>query len=64
MRPERLKEARAEREKGAITPDELRNIEDEEIVKIIRQQEEVRPEARDRRRVPPLVVAFRLLRSI
>lgn len=41
LRPERLKVARAEREKGAITPEQLRAIEDEEIVKIIRKQEDV-----------------------
>ena len=41
LRPERLKEARARREKGEITPGQLKAVEDEEIVKLIRKQEEI-----------------------
>src|SRR5262245_49000709 len=41
LRTTPLKEARARREKGAITPAQLRAVEDEEIRKIIRKQEEV-----------------------
>src|SRR5262245_28402285 len=41
LRTAPLKEARARREKGQITPDELERIEDEEIKRIIRKQEEV-----------------------
>jgi 5-methyltetrahydropteroyltriglutamate--homocysteine methyltransferase len=41
LRPARLKEARAKREKGEITPAQLRSIEDEEIRQVIRKQEDV-----------------------
>ena len=38
LRPARLKEARARHEKNEIGADELRAIEDEEIVKIVRSR--------------------------
>jgi 5-methyltetrahydropteroyltriglutamate--homocysteine methyltransferase len=41
LRPAALKEARAKRQKGEITADQLKAIEDREIEKIIRKQEEV-----------------------
>ena len=41
LRPAALKEARAKREKGAISPAELKAIEDREIEKIIAKQEEI-----------------------
>ena len=41
LRTAPLKDARARREKGQITPAELKKIEDEEIKKVIRKQEEV-----------------------
>ena len=41
LRTAPLKDARAKREKGQITPDQLKKVEDEEIKKIIRKQEEV-----------------------
>jgi 5-methyltetrahydropteroyltriglutamate--homocysteine methyltransferase len=41
LRPAALKEARAQREKGAITAAELKAVEDREIEKIIRKQEEI-----------------------
>src|SRR6188508_1119528 len=41
LRPAALKEARAKRESGAITPAQLKEIEDREIQKIIRKQEEI-----------------------
>ena len=41
LRPERLKEARARREKGEITAAQLRTVEDEEIKKLIKQQEDI-----------------------
>jgi 5-methyltetrahydropteroyltriglutamate--homocysteine methyltransferase len=41
LRPAALKEARAKREKGAITAAELKAVEDREIEKIIRKQEEI-----------------------
>ncbi len=41
LRPAALKEARAKREKGAITAAELKAIEDREIEKIIKKQEEL-----------------------
>src|SRR5882724_812763 len=41
LRPAPLKEARAKREKGEITAAQLKEIEDREIEKIIKKQEEV-----------------------
>jgi len=41
LRTAALKEARAKRERGEIDADALRAVEDEEIVKLIRKQEEV-----------------------
>ena len=41
LRTAALKEARAKRERGEIGPDALRAIEDQEIIKLIRKQEEV-----------------------
>lgn len=41
LRTPALKEARAKREGGEITPDQLKAVEDEEIRKIVRRQEEV-----------------------
>jgi 5-methyltetrahydropteroyltriglutamate--homocysteine methyltransferase len=41
LRTAPLKQARAKREKGEITPDALKEIEDREIEKVIRKQEEV-----------------------
>lgn len=38
LRPERIKEARAKREQGAITADELRKAEDTEIEKVVHKQ--------------------------
>ena len=50
--------------RAQITAEQLKAVEDAEIKKIIAQPGRVRPEARDRRRVPPLVVALRFpLRS-
>src|SRR5258707_738647 len=41
LRPTGLKEAREKRAKGAITPAELRAVEDREIERVIKKQEEV-----------------------
>src|SRR5712692_5392738 len=41
LRPAALKEARAKREKGAITAAELKTVEDREIDKIIAKQQEI-----------------------
>jgi methionine synthase II (cobalamin-independent) len=41
LRPAPLKEARAKREKGEITAGELKQVEDREIEKVIKKQEEV-----------------------
>src|SRR6266540_5310719 len=41
LRPASLKEARAKRQKNEITADELRKVEDREIEKIVRRQEEI-----------------------
>ncbi|WP_438297723.1 5-methyltetrahydropteroyltriglutamate--homocysteine S-methyltransferase [Sporosarcina sp. FA15] len=40
LRPERLKQARLQRETGDITAEELRTIEDEEITKLVEKQKE------------------------
>src|SRR4249919_3048504 len=41
LRPAPLKQARAQREKGEITAAQLRQVEDREIEKVIKKQEEV-----------------------
>src|SRR5258707_11855766 len=41
LRPAALKEARAKREKGAITQAQLKSVEDREIEKIVKKQEEL-----------------------
>src|SRR4029078_13151907 len=41
LRPAALKEARAKRAKGEITAEALRQVEDREIEKVIKKQEEV-----------------------
>src|SRR3954463_7393971 len=41
LRPAPLKEARAKREKGEITAEQLEQVEDREIEKIIKKQEDV-----------------------
>jgi len=41
LRPAALKEARAKRAKGDISPDALKAVEDREIEKVVRKQEEV-----------------------
>ena len=43
LRTAPLKEARAKREKAEINPDQLKAVEDDEIEKIIKKQEEVGP---------------------
>ena len=63
LRPPRIKEARARLEKGEITAEDLRKAEDLEIEKVVHKQASHRPEARDRRRIPPLLVAFRFSRQ-
>lgn len=40
LRPERLKQARLQRENGEITAEDLRKIEDEEIIKLVAKQKE------------------------
>ena len=64
LRPPRIKEARARLEKGEISADDLRKVEDSEIEKVVHKQASDRPEARHRRRIPPLLVAFRLSQVI
>ena len=59
LRPAALKEAREKRAKGEITPAELKAVEDREIERVIKKQEEVGLQGRHRRRVPPLLVAPR-----
>ena len=63
LRPPRIKEARARLEKGEISADDLRKAEDIEIEKVVHRQASTGLEARHRRRIPPLLVAFRLSRQ-
>jgi len=51
LRPPRIKEARARLEKGEISADDLRKVEDMEIEKVVHKSGFDRPEACDRRRV-------------
>ena len=41
LRPERLKEARLQKQNGEITAEQLRSIEDEEIIRLVKKQKEV-----------------------
>ena len=41
LRPQALKEAREQRARGEITPAELKAVEDREIKRVIKKQEEV-----------------------
>ena len=41
LRPKALKDARAQREKGEITPEQLKAIEDREIAAVIKKQEDI-----------------------
>ena len=41
LRPAALKEARAKRERGEITADQLTAVEDREIERVVRKQEEI-----------------------
>ena len=57
-----LKEARAQRERGEISAEALKAIEDREIERIIARQEAARPALDHRRRVPPRLLELRLPR--
>ena len=59
LRPAALKEAREKRAKGEISAAELEAVEDREIERVIKKQEEIGLQVDHRRRVPPLVVAPR-----
>ena len=58
LRPPKIKEARAKLEKGEISADDLRKIEDIRNPKGRPQAGLDRIEARDRRRISPVVVAL------
>ena len=63
LRSEKIKAARKLREEGAITAEELTDREDEEIVKIVRRQEDIGLRlATDGQRAAPLPMALRLQR--
>ncbi len=63
LRPAALKDARAQFVKGEIDDAALQRIEDDAIKVVVKKQEACRPQARYRRRVPPLLVAFRFLQG-
>ena len=60
LRPPQLLRAREDHAAGRIDTDELRRVEDDAIREIVRRQEDVGLQLRDRRRVPPRVVAHGL----
>ena len=62
LRPAALKDARAKREKGEITAAQLKEVEDREIEKIIKKQEEIGLQLATDGEYPPLVLALRFLR--
>ncbi len=62
LRPAALREARAKREKGAITAAELKAVEDREIENNHQEAGGAGASAGDRRRVSPLLVALRFSR--
>ena len=41
LRPERIKQARLQKQNGEITAQQLRTIEDEEIIRLVEKQKEV-----------------------
>src|ERR1700682_3350405 len=53
LRSAPLKEARGKRERGEIGQDALTAVEDEEIIKLIRRQEDIGLKSRPGRRLPP-----------
>jgi len=57
LRPQYLLEAREQKAKGQITPEQLREVEDKAIAEIIKFQKDVGLK-HHRRRVPPRVVAL------
>ena len=63
LRPAALKDARARHAKKEITDAQLKEIEDREIEKVDQEAGRDRAQARDRRRIPPLLVAFRFLQG-
>jgi 5-methyltetrahydropteroyltriglutamate--homocysteine methyltransferase len=60
LRTAPLKEARAKHEKGEISADALKAVEDREIASIIRKQESIGLKAVTGRRIPPCVLELRL----
>ena len=59
LRPKALHEARAKFAKGEISAAELKAVEDREIERVIKKQEEVGLQVDHRWRVPPFLVASR-----
>ena len=59
LRPAALKKAREQRAKGEIDAAALKAVEDREIERVIKKQEEVGLQGDHRRRIPPLLVAPR-----
>ena len=62
LRSAPLKEARAKRERGEIDAAALKAVEDREIEKIIKRQEDIGLESRHRRRIPPRLLELRFPR--
>ena len=63
LRPKYLLEAREQKAKGEITPEQLREVEDKAIAEIVKFQEDVGLQEHHRRRVPPHLLPHRLPRA-
>ena len=63
LRPKYLLEAREQKAKGEITPEQLRKVEDKAITEIVKFQEDIGLQEHHRRRVPPHLLPHRLPRA-
>lgn len=64
LRPEAIKKARAEFKSGAITREDLKKVEDEEITKLVKKESGAWASICDRWRVPPPLVASGLAERV
>ncbi|MFR4625352.1 MAG: hypothetical protein ACLT8Y_01145 [Dorea formicigenerans] len=64
LRPEAIKKARAEFKSGAITREDLKKVEDEEIAKLVKKEVEHATSIYHRWRVPPPLVASGLAERV
>ena len=64
LRTAPLKQARARRERGEISAEQIKVIEDREIAAIVKRQEDIRAQSRHRRRIPPRLLELRFPRGL